>query len=87
MQDCMEYCDHAEYNNEAVDGFILQAPVSDREAIRSTTNKEVLDASLETAAEMIKAGSEKDCVPRDKMTPAFNTPITAYRWHSLAAVG
>ena len=81
----MEYSDYQKYGNEQVDGFILQAPVSDREAFSLFMSKEELEASLKVAKDLIDAGKAQSIMPQDKVT--FKTPITAYRWHSLMAHG
>ena len=85
-QDCMEYTNYAAHSNEPVDGFILQGPVSDREALGKSLTKEQLAASIATAAEMLAAGKGDEAMPRDKLE-GVKTPVTAYRWNSLAAPG
>ncbi|KAF3769921.1 DUF1749-domain-containing protein [Cryphonectria parasitica EP155] len=88
-QDCMEYNKYAKYGNEPVDGFIIQAPVSDREAYVYLSGQETTDSFISTAKEMINAGNANDAVPRSRLPPdfPFECPLTAYRLHSLAAVG
>lgn len=83
----MEYTDNAKYNNERVEGFILQGPVADQEAIAGIMSENALHESLSVASEMIKAGREDDIMPRDKLPNDFSSPMTAYRWYSLAAPG
>ncbi|CAI6082377.1 unnamed protein product [Clonostachys chloroleuca] len=84
-QDCMEYTNYARHNNEPVDGFILQAPVSDREGLEGMF-PEWRD-SLAVADQMIAEGKSDWCIPKDKVPPVFNCPMTAYRLRSLIAKG
>ncbi|KAL0930804.1 esterase lipase [Colletotrichum truncatum] len=83
-QDCMEYTKHKE---DPVDGFILQGPASDRESIVDFVDSEELKKSLELAEKMISGGKGSEVMPRDYVPSVFSTPLTAYRWHSLAAKG
>lgn len=84
----MEYADYAKHNAEPVDGFVLQGPVSDRDALvpLEMTQAE-LDEGLAVATEMIEAGRAEELMPRDKLPKCYWTPMTAYRLHSLAAPG
>ena len=83
----MEYADATKYSNEPVDGFILQATVSDREAIRPLVSKEAYEEGIEYASNLIKSGKENEIMPRSKLPKEFDTPISAYRWFSLAGRG
>ncbi|OBR13794.1 Esterase lipase [Colletotrichum higginsianum IMI 349063] len=83
-QDCAQYTKHKE---DPVDGFILQGPVSDRESIADSVDHEWLKNSLEYAEKLIDEGKECEAMPRDQLPSFFQTPMTAYRWHSLAAKG
>lgn len=87
LQDCVEYTNYAKHKNEAVDGFILQGPVSDREAVSLVTRPEEVEASLATARGMIQAGKEDDIMPREQVAHIFRSPMTAYRWNSLLCPG
>ncbi|UNI21360.1 hypothetical protein JDV02_007356 [Purpureocillium takamizusanense] len=84
-QDCMEYTDYARHNNEPVDGFVLQAPVSDREGLESVYSD--YQASIDLASQRIAEGRANDCLPSDKVPPMLAVPMTAYRLHSLCAKG
>lgn len=86
-QDCMEYTDYAKHGAEPVDGFILQGPVSDREAFGPLISKEELEAGVAKAAELVGSGRGDAIMPRDKLSEMFDTPITAYRYYSLLAPG
>lgn len=82
----MEYSDYTKHKNEPVDGFILQAPVSDREWAEYTGQSELQDA-IEVAEKMIADGKSDYIVPKDKAQILTGVPITAYRLRSLAAKG
>lgn len=95
-QDCMYYATHGdEMGLEKVDGFILQGPVSDREAILAVFEEESpgkgqarLDLSVNVAKKMINEGTAHDCMPREWLPKEFwASPISAYRWSSLASFG
>ncbi len=72
-----------------VDGFILQAPVSDREAISAAVPKPILDESLSKADAMIREGLSEEVMPRKMTSEVYGIPtaFTAYRWHSLVSFG
>lgn len=80
----MEYANYAKHHNEPVDGFILQAPVSDREALDDffPTWRD----SLADAEKLIAEGKKDHLMPVDKVPEVFS-PITAYRFWSLVAPG
>ncbi|KAL8370403.1 hypothetical protein RB595_000670 [Gaeumannomyces hyphopodioides] len=86
-QDCMEYTDYARHGAEPVDGFILQGPVSDREAFGPLVPKEELEAGVAKAADLVRSGRGDTIMPKDKLAEMFDAPITAYRYHSLLAPG
>ncbi|KAF6836002.1 esterase lipase [Colletotrichum plurivorum] len=83
-QDCMEY---GKLEEDTVDGFILQGPVSDRESIVDFVKPEDMKKGLDLAAKMIAEGKGDEILPSDHVPSIFNTPLTAYRWHSLTAKG
>jgi hypothetical protein len=83
----MEYTDHKKYDNPLVDGYILLAPVSDREAASTLTPSNELEQSIKVAEGMIKQGHDQETMPGGSIPPIFASPITAYRWYSLAAKG
>ncbi|KAJ4153202.1 hypothetical protein LMH87_009701 [Akanthomyces muscarius] len=84
-QDCMEYADYEKHGNSPVDGFIIQAPVSDREALRKDFPN--FDELLAVSEKMIADGQENEYVSAKLMPRGFDVPITAYRLHSLIAKG
>ncbi|KAH7326380.1 hypothetical protein B0I35DRAFT_475036 [Stachybotrys elegans] len=84
-QDCMEYSNYAKYQNSPVDGFILQAPVSDREGLAVSFPK--YQESLDLANKMIADGHGEDCLPKKYVHGMLGAPVSAYRVQSLCAKG
>ena len=85
----MAYMETNEYGLAAVDGYILQAPISDREAAGEMMEPDFFTRSLEHANNEISQGHGDEIMPRELLPvlPIFNLPLTAYRWHSLIAKG
>lgn len=81
----MEYSNYDKYNNEPVDAFIMQAPVSDREALEIVFPD--AEDSLEVADQYIAEGRENDCVPNEGVAVVLGAPMSAYRLRSLCAKG
>lgn len=48
---------------------------------------EELERSIQHAQAMITEGKQNDAMPTLLIPPIFTSPITAYRWNSLAAKG
>lgn len=68
-----------------VDGLILQAPVSDKEALQRGDSSEY-DAANKLALEWTAAGKEDDCLPLGVTGSLVGPcPLTARRWLSLAS--
>jgi len=85
-QDCLEYTDRAKYpSRAAVDGYILLAPVSDREMAGLFIPEEVLEGSVTAARGLIDAGKGEEVMGKGSVPEIFHSPVTAYRWWSLAA--
>ncbi|TQV92628.1 Protein of unknown function DUF1749 [Cordyceps javanica] len=84
-QDCMEYADYQKHGSSPVDGFIIQAPISDREALKKDFSN--YDELLSISEKMIADDQEAEYVSAKLLPPGFNVPITAYRLHSLLAKG
>ncbi|KAJ6278950.1 hypothetical protein J3E71DRAFT_346037 [Bipolaris maydis] len=70
-----------------VDGYIMQAPTSDRETASLLMSPEFLHTSLQHAEDLIVKGKKMQIMPSDLIPPIFSSPINAYRWHSLVSVG
>lgn len=88
-QDCMEYLvgKNAE-RRPPVDGIILQAPVSDREAIGKSLPEAHVHEANQLALKMCREGKEKDALPNRLTKPLFGRiGITARRWVDIASPG
>lgn len=86
-QDCMEYLvgKNAE-KRPPVDGIILQAPVSDREALGMTLPDAHMHEANQLALKMCREGKEKDVLPNRLTKPGFGRiGITARRWVDIAS--
>ena len=83
----MEYSDYEKHGSSPVDGFILQGPVSDREGLAPIMGAEKMQESVAHAAQLIKEGKGESIMPREALSSILPSPITAYRWHSLASTG
>jgi len=70
-----------------VDGYIMQAPTSDRETAGLLMPQDLLSASLKHAEALIAKGEEKTIMPSSFIPPIITSPVTAYPWHSLVSVG
>jgi hypothetical protein len=81
----MEYSNYAKYKNSTVDGFILQAPVSDREGLMASFPE--CQETLDLANKMIDEGRGEDCLPMKNVQGMLGAPLSAYRLHSLCAKG
>lgn len=77
----MEYTNYEKNSTEPVDGFILQAPVSDREIMPAVTPN--WEDCLEEAKRMIADGKADWCMPQDKNITILGAPMSAYRLWSL----
>lgn len=88
-QDCLEYA--LTYRGEPkdrADGIVLQGPVSDREAINMTCRSAQVEESIKAAKEMIQTGRGAEVMESVKLPESWRgSPVTAYRWWSLAAKG
>ncbi|PHH83726.1 hypothetical protein CDD82_3800 [Ophiocordyceps australis] len=80
-QDCMEYANYNKHHHPSVDGFILQATVSDREFLETQADYQ---EKLDFANALIKEGKSNFCIPRDDPD---EVAMSAYRVHSLYAKG
>jgi len=86
-QDVMEYLvGPGHETREPIDGGILQAPASDREAMVAAIDPRVYEESCKIAQEMVDAGDGDEIISK-KVTKGFFSPapISAKRWLSLAS--
>ncbi|KAK0870912.1 hypothetical protein LTS02_002111 [Friedmanniomyces endolithicus] len=88
-QDCMEYLVGADSSQRpAVEGVILQAPVSDREALGAAMPEAALREANEVAERMCEEGREGDGLPNRLTRGVFGRiDITARRWVDIATPG
>lgn len=92
-QDCMVYVTGKGANKGgpervAVDGVILQAPVSDREAIADELPQAFLQEADQLALKMCREGKEHDCLPNRLTKPVYGRiGITARRWLDVSSPG
>lgn len=92
-QDCLEYATRylvaaADDEEVRVDGLVLQGPVSDREAIAMAEDRGEVEACLRVAEGMVKAGMGHEVLRKEELPRGWRgSPVTAYRWCSLAGVG
>lgn len=89
-QDCIHYAvsgnENAQTSNP-VDGFIMQGPVSDREMFANDMSGEELTHLLKVSEELIEQGKPQEPIPRLTGSLSWFPPMSAYRFHSLAAKG
>lgn len=88
-QDCMEYLVGAKADQRpTVEGVILQAPVSDREAMGHHLPQAFIQEANSLATQMCRDGKDKDCMPNRLTKPLFGRiAITARRWYDIASPG
>jgi hypothetical protein len=85
-QDVMEYLTGKGHETrEKIDGGIIQAPASDREAICMSIDPEIYRESCEVAKSMIEAGNGEDILPSKLTKNIGPAPVSARRWLSLAS--
>ncbi|KAF1345945.1 hypothetical protein BDV97DRAFT_359429 [Delphinella strobiligena] len=87
-QDCIHYLSSKDEQGTRakVDGAILQAPVSDAEAIKQEVPKEQYEKANKLAKEWIDTGRGEDVLPQAHVSGIFGScAITARRWLSLAS--
>ena len=85
-QDCIHYALNAA-SSVPVDGYILQGPASDREALKLELSEEEHSKPLKAATDLISQGKGLELLPRFTGNLVYFPPMTAYRWHSLQGVG
>ncbi|KAL8898954.1 MAG: hypothetical protein Q9207_006444 [Kuettlingeria erythrocarpa] len=85
-QDVLGYCSF-EGSRPLVDGAILQAPVSDREAFEFFFKPEDYRKHNELAQQMCKEGRAEEMLPNHVSLPILGARCTARRWLSLTSPG
>lgn len=73
----------------AIDAGIAQAPVSDREGMLPSNDKEreKWERWLSKSSELIKNGNSRELMEREAGDATGGAPITAYRFNSLIGIG
>ncbi|EHK21091.1 uncharacterized protein TRIVIDRAFT_51661 [Trichoderma virens Gv29-8] len=84
-QDCAEYTNYAKHGSSPVGGFILHAPISDREAFKLEFPD--TDKSVQVAERMIAEGKADHIAPKEIIPPSLGPAVSAYRLRSLLAKG
>lgn len=86
-QDVLEYLTRPGYElRPAINGGILQAPVSDREAIGMHISPEVLSEACKVAKAMVNSGDGDEILPTKARHGCFApAPVSASRWLSLTS--
>lgn len=85
-QDVMEYLTGLGHETNApIDGVIIQAPVSDREALGEVMDADVLKTGTALAQKMVDAGDGEEVLPSSATHGFFPSPVCARRWLSLAS--
>lgn len=88
-QDCVEYViGKGSAKRIEVDGVVLQAPVSDREALANELPETFKHEADQLALSMCREGRERDCMPYSKTKGVFGRiGITARRWVDVSSPG
>lgn len=88
-QDCLEYTvGKGAGERPAVDGVILQAPVSDREALENELPEAFKHEADQLALKMCREGHDKDALPNRLTKPVFGRlAISAKRWVDISSPG
>jgi alpha-beta hydrolase superfamily lysophospholipase len=88
-QDCMEYLVGKDAGKRpAVDGIILQAPVSDREALQQELPEAFKHEADSLALKMCRDKQAQDAMPNRLTKPVFGRiAITAQRWLDVSSPG
>lgn len=68
-----------------IDGGVLQAPASDREAMVLAMDPEVYKESNRVAQMMVDAGDGEEVLPSKAQKSFFPAPVCARRWLSLTS--
>lgn len=88
-QDCMEYTvGKGADKRPPVNGVILQAPISDREALENELPEAFKTEADQLALKMCREGHDKDALPNRLTSPVFGRlAISARRWVDVSSPG
>lgn len=85
-QDVMEYLTGAGHEiRPSIEGGIIQAPASDREAIVMEMDPDQYLHSIAVATKMVEDGGADEIIPSVEINGVFPCPVSARRWLSLAS--
>lgn len=86
-QDCMQYLTGTGADKRPpVDGAVLQAPVSDREAIEADLPKSFVNEANQLALKLCREKKDKEIMPNRLTSPLFGrTAVSARRWVDIAS--
>jgi hypothetical protein len=85
-QDVMEYLTGSGHESRPpIEGGIIQAPASDREALVMLMDPEVYKNSCITAQKMVDEGNGEEILPKKETKYVLPAPCSAQRWLSLAS--
>jgi hypothetical protein len=85
-QDVLEYLTGRGHEDRTpIDGGIIQAAVSDREALLMEMNPGIYSSSIVKAQKMVGNGNGDEILPSVDTDNAFPCPVSAKRWLSLAS--
>ncbi|KAK8048394.1 hypothetical protein PG994_010124 [Apiospora phragmitis] len=85
---CQGLMEYAATSSDPVDDFILQAPVSDREASlvgKGSEGKRKLDEIVNIARDMISSGKGDHPMSHDHLSEDYDRPMSARRFYALHA--
>jgi hypothetical protein len=83
-QDVMEYLVGSDHEDRPhIDGAILQAPVSDREACLMHMSHDQYTKSVTAAQTMVNNNNGDEIMPTSETLGIFGAPVSARRWLSL----
>lgn len=68
-----------------IDGGIIQAAISDREAISINTDPKTIRSACDAAQTMVDNGDADEILPSVETNNTFPCPVSAKRWLSLAS--
>ncbi|RFU27875.1 hypothetical protein B7463_g8475, partial [Scytalidium lignicola] len=85
-QDVMEYLTGSGHEERPhIDGAIVQASASDREAMEMVLDPKILKESCLVAEAMVASGNGEEILPSRETNGFFPAPVCARRWLSLAS--
>lgn len=84
---CQDSIHFSLLNPDVADGIILQAPVSDRESLALVLGQAKVDELNKEAERLRSLYGDDYLLPNEFKKACFNTPVSVFRWLSLAQRG